>query len=223
MANLEGICSMRYINFVLVFTLCGFSLPINSFAANDSSRKEDNQHIRKWNAFVQDAIKLQKKLIKNEPCHVKRTVGGYAGNKDYYIQEQYISKKTGNLVCQLQWEKANPEVLHSIQVYVHDDEGRVIRDYTAAYLPGYDNAPVQTLISFHQYSGKLHGFRSFDASGDLTLERCEGEHKGEAFEFLLDEDELYAASMNGNPIEENVYSLCVGNLTDKLGKYIKPQ
>lgn len=213
---------MRYFKFIVVFVI-GTVLPVTGFAENDTSMKEDNHHIRKWNAFANDALKLQQELVKNEPCDVKRSVGGYAGNKDFYIQEQYISKRTGKLVCQLQWEKANPDVLHSIEVYVHDDEGRVIRDYTAAYLPGYNNAPVQTLVSFHQYSGKLHGFRSFDASGDLTLERCEGEYKGKAFEFLMDEDDLYAAYMNGNPIDETVYSHCVGNLTDNPGKYLKPQ
>ena len=213
---------MRYFKFIVVFVI-GTVLPVTGFAENDASMKEDNHHIRKWNAFANDALKLQQELVKNEPCDVKRSVGGYAGNKDFYVQEQYISKRTGKLVCQLQWEKANPDVLHSIEVYVHDDEGRVIRDYTAAYLPGYNNAPVQTLVSFHQYSGKLHGFRSFDASGDLTLERCEGEYKGKAFEFLMDEDDLYAAYMNGNPIEEKVYSHCVGNLTDNPGKYLKPQ
>ena len=216
---------MRYLNFVLICTLGvgGLSLSINSFAASDSSMKEDNQHINKWNGFANNALKLHKELIKMRPHEVKKSVGGYAGNKDFYIQEQYLDKKTGQLISQVQWEKENPDVLHSIEVFVHDDQGRVIRDYTAAYLPGYHNAPVQTLISFHQYSGKLHGFRSFDASGDRILERCQGEHKGEAFEFLLDEDDLYSAYLNGNPIEENVYGLCVGNLKTKVGKYIQPQ
>lgn len=215
---------MRYLSLILVFTL-GVSLPISSFAdnTNDAKAKEDNKHIRKWNGFADNALKLHQALIKKHPHDVKKSIGGYSGNKDFYIQEQYISKKTGKLISQVQWEKAKPDVLHSIEVYVHDDQGRVIRDFMVAYLPGYHNAPVQTLISFHQYSGKLHGFRSFDASGDRTLERCQGEHKGKAFEFLMDEDDLYAASMEGNPIEEKVYALCVGKLETKLGKFILPQ
>jgi len=198
--------------------LLSFGLLTSSFAA-----KEDNQHIRNWTAFAKNALALHKTLIQKGEHDVKKTVGGYAGNKDYYIEEQHISKKTGQLTSLVQWEKANPDVLHSIEVFIQDDTGRVIRDFLAAYLPGYHNAPVQTLISFHQYSGKLHGFRSFDASGDLILERCEGEHKGEAFEFILDEDDLYMASMNGNSIEEKVYALCVGELPTTLGKYVKPQ
>jgi len=215
---------MRYLKFVYVygFLVGGMSLPFNSIAA-DASMKEDNQHIRNWNGFANNTLKLHQELIKKHPHKIKKSIGGYAGNEDFYIQEQYFSRKTGKLISQVQWEKESPDVLHTIEVYIHDDQGRVTRDYMAAYLPGYNNAPVQTLISFHQYSEKLHGFRTFDASGDRIVERCQGEHKGKSFEFLLDEDDLYSAAMNGNPIDEKVYALCLGNLPDKLGKHIQPQ
>lgn len=216
---------MRYLKVVFIsgFLFAGASLSINSVVADDSSMKEDNQHIRKWNGFANDVLKLHQQLIKKHPHVIKKSIGGYAGNKEYYIQEQYYSKKTGKLMSQLQWEKANPDVLHTIEVYIHDEQGRVVRDFMAAYLPGYRNAPVQTLISFHQYSGKLHGFRTFDASGDRIVERCQGVHQGKPFEFLLDEDELYSAEMNGNPVDAEIYALCVGELETKLGKYIQPQ
>ncbi len=213
---------MQYFRiFLIAFGLSGFIA--NALAVSDASMKEDNAHIRKWNKFANDVLKLHHKLIQQHEHEIKKSTGGYAGNKDYYIEENYISQKTGKLLSKVQWEKANPEIMHTIEVYVHDEKGRVKRDFLAAYLPDYHNAPVQTLVSFHQYSGKLHGFRSFDASGDKILERCEGEYKGKPFEFILDEDELYAASMDGNPIEATVYSLCVGHLPQELGKYIKPQ
>ena len=203
---------------ILTFTQGGL---VN--AAEDSKMKEDNQHIRQWNGFASNALALHKQLVKNHEHEVKETVGGYAGNKDFYIEKQYTSSKTGQVTSRVQWEKAKPDVLHSIEVFVQDKQGRVIRDFSAAYLPGYHNAPIQTLISFHQYSGKLHGFRSFDASGDTILERCMGEYKGKSFEFMLDEDELYDARMNGNPIDKEVYAQCVGKLPMKLGKYATPQ
>ena len=213
---------MRLIKKLFILLLgVGVFAPV--FAADDNRMKEDNQHIRNWNAFADDALALHNQLIKKHAHKVKKSIGGYAGNKDFYIQEQYLSTANGKMFSQVQWEKAKPDVLHSIEVSVLDDKGRVKRDFVAAYLPGYHNAPVQTMISFHQYSGKLHGFRSFDASGDRILERCIGEYKGKPFEFLMDEDELYAASMDGNPIEEKVYALCVGKLPKKIGKYIKPQ
>jgi len=212
---------MRNMTFFMI--IVGFlGIASNTFAA-DASMKEDNQHVRTWNAFANNVLKLHRELIKKHRYKVKKSIGGYAGNKNFYIEENYISEKTGQLLSKVQWEKETPDVMHTIEVYVHDKSGHIVRDYIAAYLPGYRNAPIQTLISFHQYSGKLHGFRSFDASGDKILERCEGEYKGKPFEFILDEDELYAASMEGNPIEKNVYQLCVGKLPEKLGKYIKPQ
>lgn len=213
---------MQKIKFFLVVASF-LGIVVNTFAANSASMKEDNVHIRKWNKFANDTLKLHHKLIKKHRHDMEKSIGGYAENKEFYIEENYISQKTGKLLSKVQWEKANPDVMHTIEVYVHDKNGRVARDFLAAYLPGYHNAPVQTLISFHQYSGELHGFRSFDASGDTILERCEGEYKGKPFEFILDEDELYAASMEGNPIEEKVYALCVGKLPEKLGKYIMPQ
>jgi len=195
----------------------------SAVVADDSKMKEDNQHIRTWTDFADDTLKLHHKLIKQHEHNVEKSVGGYAGNKNFYIEVQHISIKTGKLISQVQWEKESPDVMHSVEVYIHDKDGRIVRDFMAAYLPGYHNAPVQTLISFHQYKDKLHGFRSFDASGDLLLERCEGEYKGKTFEFLLDEDDLYNAYLNGNPIEATVYELCVGELPTKLGKHVIPQ
>jgi len=211
---------MRHLTFTLMSSAF---LMANNAIAEEQNLKEDNQHIRKWTSFANNALALHKKIINNHPHTIKKSVGGYAGNKNYYIQEEHYSKKTGKLLSLVQWEKANPDVMHSVEVYVHDEDGRIIRDYTAAYLPGYRNAPVQTLVSFHQYSGQLHGFRSFDATGDRILERCQGEYKGKPFEFLMDEDDLYAASLNGNPIEDDVYAKCVGSLPMTLGKYKDPQ
>ena len=207
----------------IIFVVVSFISWTNFVSAADSRMKEDNQHIRNWTQYANNILKLHYQLVKKHPHEIKKSVGGYAGNKDYYIEEQYISKKTGKLISKVQWEKKNPKVMHTVEVYVHDDKGQLLRDFMAAYLPGYNNAPIQTLISFHQYSGKLHGFRSFDASGDRILERCEGEHKGKPFEFLMDEDDLYDAAMNGNPIDEKMYALCIGQLPEKLGKYVLPQ
>lgn len=213
-------------NLKIVFVVL-LAFPLAVIAADDSKMKEDNQHIRNWNGFANNILKLHHKLIKKHKHHTRKSAGGYSGNKDFYIEENYVSRKTGKVFSKVQWEKDNPDVMHTIEVYMHDDKGRVIRDFMAAYLPGYNNAPVQTLISFHQYSdkpgNKLHGFRSFDASGDRLLERCEGEYKGKPYEFLMDEDDLYHADMNGNPIDEKIYALCVGKLPEKLGKFILPQ
>ena len=69
----------------------------------------------------------------------------------------------------------------------------MIRDYVAAYLPTYRNAPTQTLVSLYSYNGDLKAYRTFDATGDRINERCEGTLNGQDVNFMLDEDEIIAA------------------------------
>lgn len=183
--------------------------------------KGDNKHVRVWNKFANDSLNLHKKLTDGKNLQVKTSIGSYANVKDFYIEHRYFDK--GKLISQVQWEKDDPKTLHTIEVFVHDKQGRVIRDFMAAYLPFYHNAPTQTLISFHHYIGKLHAFRSFDATGDLVLERCMGvDTKGQTVNLLLDEDDLY--NDPDEIIGSKEYNSCFDGLKqDKLGKYIIPQ
>ena len=183
--------------------------------------KGDNKHVRVWNKFANDSLALHKKLTDGKKLEVKTSIGSYANVKDFYIEHRYFDK--GKLISQVQWEKDNPKTLHTIEVFVHDKQGRVIRDFMAAYLPFYHNAPTQTLISIHHYTGKLHAFRSFDATGDLVLERCMGtDEKGQAVNLLLDEDDLY--NDPDEIIGSKEYNNCFEGLKQKkLGKYIIPQ
>lgn len=182
--------------------------------------KEDNQHIRTWNKFAMDCLELHKKLTGGKHLDVKTRIGGYAHNKDFYKEERYFDN--GHLVSQVQWERENPTRLHSIEVYLRDKNGRVMRDFIAAYLPHYHNAPTQTLISFHHYNGGLHAFRSFDASGYRVLERCNGKNKkGEVVNIILDEDEL--AEDPDNVMNGSNYKQCFAGLKQtRLGKYLIP-
>jgi len=183
--------------------------------------KGDNNHVRIWNKFANDSINLHKKLIDGKKLEVKTRIGGYANVKDFYIEHRYFDK--GKLISQVQWEKDNPKTLHTIEVFVHDKQGRVIRDFMAAYLPFYHNAPTQTLISIHHYTGGLHAFRSFDASGDVVLERCTGKNeKGHEVNMLLDEDDLI--NDPDDIMGSKEYNSCFDGLKqEKLGKYIIPQ
>lgn len=183
--------------------------------------KGDSNHARIWNKFANDSLALHKKLTDGKDYQVKKSIGGYANVKNFYTEYLYLNK--GKLISQVQWEKDDPKTLHTIEVFIHDEKGRVARDFMAAYLPFYHNAPTQTLISFHHYNGKIHSFRSFDATGDKVLERCMGtDEKGQEINFLLDEDELY-----NDPnaiIGSKEYNKCFAGLKQKkLGKFIVPQ
>lgn len=184
--------------------------------------KEDNQHIRTWNAFAENVYQLHLKLSQVDGVTTKTRVGGYAQMPEFYREEQfYLGDR---LISKVQWEKAQDKVMHSIEVFVHDDQGRVIRDYTAVYLPTYRNAPTQTLISLHRYNDQLHAFRSFDASGYRIIERCTGSLKGGEVNLLLDEDEIAEAlGVPGSVMESDEYRACFGDLQAEAGQYLQPR
>ena len=194
---------------------------MSSIVLAADAMKGDNNHVRIWNKFANDSFNLHKKLIDGKKLEVKTSIGSYANVKDFYIEHRYFYK--GKLISQVQWEKDDPKTLHTIEVFVHDKQGRVIRDFMAAYLPFYHNAPTQTLISIHHYTGGLHAFRSFDASGDVVLERCTGKNeKGHEVNMLLDEDDLIYDPDDIMGSKE--YNSCFDGLKqDTLGKYIIPQ
>ena len=115
-------------------------------------------------------------------------------------------------------------VLHSIEVYVRDDEGRVLRDYGASFLTTHRNSPVQTLINLHNYDQGLHGFRQFDASGDRIYEFCEGRYQGEAVQIRLFEDDLVGTDPRMDRVMESAeYEACFGGLPAGPGEYLTPQ
>lgn len=205
----------RFLIFILFFP------SLVSVAAATEALKGDNIHVRTWNKFAQDSLNLHEKLKGGKNLQVKSKIGSYPNLKNFYQEERYF--ENGRLVSQVQWEKDNPEQLHTIEVFIHDENGRVIRDFAAAYLPFYHNAPTQTLISFHQYNGNLHAFRSFDATGDKILERCTGKNSvGKTVNFILDEDDLY--NDDEGIIGSADYISCFAGLKQqKLGKYIIPQ
>ncbi|MDH5446538.1 MAG: hypothetical protein OEY52_13380 [Gammaproteobacteria bacterium] len=198
------------------------SLPV--FANDRQAIKEDNHHTRRWNGFAEKLLRLHDILTRQYPHTIKKRLGGYSHIPKFYREYKYINKKTGKKISQLQWEKAYPDKLHTIEVYIYDEYGRVKRDYSAAYLPDYRNAPTQTLINFHTYNGLLHAFRSFDASGDHVLDRCTGRYNSKTINILLDEDELAEGKYSKNGvIQSDTYKACFKGLPETAGKYLNPQ
>ena len=202
-----------------VFILLSFSFI--SIASATEPMKSDSTHVRVWNKFMDDSLALHKKITSGNDIEIKKSIGGYAQIKNFYTEYRYYKK--GRLISQVQWEKDNPEQIHTIEVFLHDEKGRLVRDFMAAYLPYYHNAPTQTLITFHHYNGDLHAFRSFDASGDTTLERCVGKNeKGQSINMILDEDDFF--NEDDDTMETLEYQECFAGLKqNKLGKYIIPQ
>ena len=197
-------------------------LPVSM--TNAESLKGDNEFARICNTFADETLELHQKLIDGKDVKVEESIGGYHGTPDFYQQEKYFDKTTGKLISIVTWERENPELLHTIEVFVRDKKGRVIRDYAAAYLPTYRNAPTQTLVSLHRYNDDLHAFRTFDAVGDRIVDRCEGTHKGKKINLLMDEDEIYdALHGDSKAMEHPDYKACFKGLAEKPGIYLTPQ
>jgi hypothetical protein len=199
-----------------------FLLPFMfSIASATEVIKGENKHARVWNKFANDCLSLHKKLTDGKDLQVKERVDRYINKDVFFTEYRYFDE--GRLISQIQWENGDQSKLHNIEVYMHDEKGRVVRDYISAYLPFYHDTPIQALISFHHYNADLHAFRSFDASGDTVLERCSGRNKkGQPVDFILDEDDLY--NDYDGIMESGDYNECFAGLKqNKLGKYIIPQ
>lgn len=192
--------------------------PLSTFA--ETTGKPLNKHEIAWRQFANRILKLHRKLIGSVPVVKKIRLGGYAHQPEFYREESYFNAKTHKLISRVRWEKAHPGKLHTIEVYIYDNQGRVSRDYTAAYLPNYYRAPTQTLISFHAYPDGLHAFRTFDADGYRIVEGCRGQYQGKPVEIILDEDEI----ADGSPeMQSAIYPVCFAGMRLKLGKYLTPQ
>ena len=186
--------------------------------------KEDKSHVQIWNGFANSILELHGDISSKQGLRKEVASGGYAHDPDFFIEESYYLKDNGKLVSRICWEKDNPGKLHTIEVNVLDNKGRVVRDYSAAYLPEYRNAPVQTLINLHYYNGYLHSFRQFDAGGDLIYESCEGVYQGKDVQIHLDEDDLFgSADDEDQTMKTAVYKACFDGTSKRVGVYINPQ
>ncbi|HKK05588.1 MAG TPA: hypothetical protein VKA50_07050 [Gammaproteobacteria bacterium] len=184
---------------------------------------EDNVHVRTWNRFADDLLALHQRRMARREVRTEERIGGYADIPDFYREVSYFDADTGRLLSRIRWEREHPDTVHVIELYIRDAQGRVIRDYTAAFLPYYRNAPSQTLISLHRYHGDLHAFRTFDASGARIFERCQGNWQERDIDVMLDEDEIYDQEGEpGSVMESPVYKACFGDLQTTAEGYLKP-
>lgn len=147
----------------------------------------------KSNAFANALVKLSDYLIKQQPVISRQSYGGYGGitsDLKFYKQTRNIDKNTEQLISNVRWETKHPENLHSVDVYVYDDQGRLIRDYSASYLPVNRRAPFQTLINLHYYHDDLHSTRQYDALDNILSEDCIGTYNNKRVRFGFDYEDI---------------------------------
>lgn len=183
----------------------------------------DQQQVHDWNQFTQRIYELHQQLVQTRDVREERSQGGYYGMKNYFTEVKYIDRKTKQLLSRIQWENAHPENIHLIEVFVYDAKGEVMLDYLSAYLPQSRNAPIQTLINLHYSDNELKAYRQFDASGNRIYEQCKGEFFGKAVHLSLDEDQIpFTAPQFQNPLYNDVYPQCFGDLPTEIGDLQNP-
>ncbi len=216
----------RHLLYIFIIAVSLFSgQAMSAEEARADRMREDSVHVQTWNRFADEVYELHKKLVAGKDIKKREKKGGYDGMPDFYNEVEYIDTKTGNLISRILWETENPDQFHVIEVNVHDNQNRIIRSFTAAFLPGYRNAPNQTLIHLYNYAGKkLTAFRTFDASGDRIYEQCEGEHKGKQVWISLEDVDIAGAENTaGSVMFKPEYKACFQDLQKVCGDYVRPQ
>ncbi len=181
-------------------------------------------HDARWNSFVDQIYALHKKLIAGRDVVTRLRVSGYYREPKFYREVTYIDRGTGRVISRISWERAHPDRIHVIQVYIYDRKGKVIRDYAGAYRTTDHQSPMATEINLHAWHGGLHAFRQFNASNEIILEKCTGTANGRPVKIELDADDLaqYVGEAN-TPMTTPEYKLCFGGLPHSAGKYLIPQ
>lgn len=199
--------------------------PVPIMAAERSApQKEDKHQVRQWNHFADALMQLHKYQLENHEVRTSDKDAGYGGLNAVSLNEvSYYDKASGKLLSRIQWDKQNPELPQTIEVFIYDQNNEISRDYLAAWIPGFRNAPVQTLINLHNYSDDLRAFRQFDASGERIYEYCEGNHFGQDIDISLEDYQLSPfAPTKPAVMKTEAYTECFGILPTSAGAYLNP-
>jgi len=201
------------------------ALMMGAVAAETTYLKPEKDQVAVTNAFMEAALALHKRIIAEHETRREESTGGYRGFPEFYREVRYYDQSTGKLLSKVQWEQANPKQLHALEVYVYDEQGRLVRDYSGWYTPEGHNAPRDTWITLHGYSNGLHAMRQFDALDNRIYEKCEGEDAGKPVDLVLWElDIAVGADKKGGVMQSPLYRKCFASLPAKsAGRYLTPQ
>lgn len=185
----------------------------------------DVKQVNAWNRFADSLYTVHKFITENTPIRTEQEVGGYGGTAsgDFYTEIRYYDKTKGLLLSKVQWELERPNVIHNIEIFFYDEDGRLTRDYYAGYLPHHRNAPLHTMVNFHGDDEELRSFRQFDASGERIYEQCSGQYFNDEVDISIEDYELLSPSGELlQTMSSESYIACFGNLPKQLGKFIDP-
>lgn len=212
--------SLRYALFFL-YALLFTAIPVPGTASSTSMAMDVNQEqVRQWNRFAETLVELHRKGIANREIRESEETGRHGGDfagRFTYREVSYHDAKSGRLLSRIRRGEDNPDKIQMIDVFVYDASGRIVRDYTAIYLPWARNAPIRTFINLHQFHEGLHAFRQFDASGNRLYEQCRGKLSGNAIDLSLEDYRI-----DSKVTETGSYRACFGKLPDTAESYLIP-
>ena len=195
-----------------------------AFAAGETRSVDsmiDEEHSRTWNRFAEQVIALHRQQLAGRDIRVEERFGRYGGEMagQYRFREvSYFETGSGRLLSRVRTDRDRPEEVQIAEVYLHDDGGRVQRDYIFIYLPWGRGAPVRTFISLHDYPNGVHAYRQFDASGNTLYEHCDGALAGQKVQIAL------PGEKGGEPgSDADAYRRCFGGLPTIAGDFLTPQ
>jgi len=209
------------IGLILVLALSAVGFQVQ--AAERGQQTVDTKHVRVWNEFADKLLAMHKQILATRDLKETTRIGGYRGNANFYKEHSYRDKKTDRLLTRVHWELEKPDQLHVLEVFLYNKKGRLARDYTVAFLPGFRNAPAQTLVTMYNYNGKLKAFRNFDANNETTYESCEGEWKGKHVSFSFEDYQIIDLRNKPKGIGGSAeYKACFGSLPLTAKKVLPP-
>jgi hypothetical protein len=180
----------------------------------------DDDDAMSWNRFASKAYDLHKQQIAGRTIRETEETGEYGGTaaSGYrYKETSYHDARTGLLLSRVRVDRDRPQILHIIEVFVYDEQGRVARDFAAIYLPWSQNAPMRTLINLHRYNHDLHAYRQFDASGERVYEQCKGMHAGKKVDISLEQQDI-----GPQTTASDAYQACFAGVQETVGAYLVP-
>ena len=215
----------RYVIKVLLLLML-----VSTVSAYENLSTTENEHARTWKSFADKVYKLHDRQLAGRSIRTTSTPGGYMNHPDSYVEKSYFDEATGLLLSRIKWLTEQPDSVHVIEVFVYDEQHRLQRDYTVAYVAAFYrhiesgmDIPNQALVNLYNHNGGLKAFRSFDASGTFVYEACLGEYEGRPVDISLDDEEGYDSGANSSSfLNSKEYQACFDGMPAKAGVYLNP-
>lgn len=197
-------------------------LPLLAAMALTAAAQAPDPRAERGNAFMEQALALHEKLVRGRDIQTRSRLGGYADLPDFYEEIQYLDAASGRLISRIEWERSEPRRVHTLEVNVHDAQGRVSRDYTGWYLPDKRRAPREAWVTLHAYPPGLHALRQFNLDGVRSFEKCTGSHQGREVAIELSEHHIVAEDRPGGVLSSPEYRTCFASLPLHAGEHAMP-